>query len=632
MKQLSTTYATMFAMVFALASACDAVDGARTDELVSDASTRAIVANSTPFYGYWYADSPGDGSGIHYNEVADFSSILHLNVGSFPTYASDGTVLRPWDTLDFSALIAHIDDVQASRPMLRLVIDISGLFCNYDNSGNRWSNNLMTLKNALGARALSIRAIYVFDEPDLSKVGGCAFHPDPWTSSELDTAIGAVEAAFSETIPTMATYSYNDPTTYVPIAAKLDIVAIDSYPTSLGRSAFDSNFVNNIYRLKRQQREQGLNQPIVIVGRSFDNGMDPTRLQWWYHELWRDDPQVLGLWWFRYTDASQIATLTSIHEQVWNSVLGRNRLANSGFEQMSIGWNVSGSPSIVDTRLQSKNAIVNPGFESAPAPSDWVQFGAPSSARSTIAHTGNYAAMSAGQGAGFVQTITCMQLFGTTTCPEVELVLRQWMRGVSGGEIGRLQINWYSNQGPPQPSIMIPRLDTTYREFTMHAMIPSNVTRLEVYVSSHSDLDRILVDDMHLSTAEDDLFVHGDARSAAVTASKVFYQRVPVNQGEHCTLWQFVRRGRNAGTTAQTSRLQVNWLNSAGTTIGTSLPPACDGNASCVGTISLPADNTYTQGRLELIVPTSAKFAEVYASSNQSNGEMLIDDMTFVCH
>jgi hypothetical protein len=149
----------------------------------------------------------------------------------------------------------------------------------------------------------------------------------------------------------------------------------------------------------------------------------------------------------------------------------------------------------------------------------------------------------------------------------------------------------------------------------------------------------VLIDDVHLSDLTDDQFLHGGARAAEVSAASPFYQRVTVTPGWHCTLWQFMRRGRGVGgrTPASQGRMQVNWLDAGGHTIGTSLPPSCLGNTSpadgggntCIGTKTLT--NVYEQARLELIVPSGAALAEVFAATNEPNGWMLIDDMTFVC-
>ena len=108
------------------------------------------------------------------------------------------------------------------------------------------------------------------------------------------------------------------------------------------------------------------------------------------------------------------------------------------------------------------NLLVNPGFESTTT--GWSIFGSATTVTG-VAHSGVRAAKVDGRGAVLNQRI---KVFGGQN-----YLLRQQLRGQYGGEIARVQVNWYDSLGNfLGVNWLKPQLTTSYQEFRLVATAP----------------------------------------------------------------------------------------------------------------------------------------------------------------
>ena len=518
---------------------------------------------------YWYAESDWFGKYMNEDPVSKFTNLIYLNVASF----SGG-----WSNLsNFRNAV-----IKAKENGLQVIACLSSLFFDYPSS--QWSSKLDLYINAISGYEYVIFANYL-DEPDIHG----------WSSAQVQAAVQVIKnkSALAD-MPVMITYVFSSEQT---VPSNVDIVGIDPYPTSSDRYNFEKTTFERLSKCRA-----ATSKPIFFIGKAFDKHFNPTGTEYWYYEVAREDPQIIGLGWFMYADypnnwegARSYPAMTDAHEHIATLIFEENILANPGFESGANSWFTFGSGSIVD---RGTDMVTNGGFESGE--SNWSKYGSPSVV--STAHSGTKAAK-VDVGNGYIQqaSVTAGHTYQ----------LRQWMRGVGGGEYGRTQINWRTSANQfISADVFVLRMNTTYTEYTMTVTAPAGAARANIYVSGANSGQWIYVDDIRLLPSYSN--VDGGLKAAKGNISNGYVQQVSIeaNKGYRLAQWM---RGVSGG---EVGRVQVNWYTSNWSFISTNIL-----------TVSLTTGWVHKQENVT--APSGAAWAEIYVTSNSGGHWIIVDNLTF---
>lgn len=125
------------------------------------------------------------------------------------------------------------------------------------------------------------------------------------------------------------------------------------------------------------------------------------------------------------------------------------------------------------------------------------------------------------------------------------------------------------------------------------------------------------------STGANYTIYSGDKAGVNVTAKHYFYQDVRVNGSKNYTLSQWMRANNQGNITPIIGRLHVNWLDSNGNFISSTV------NLTNSNTRPVISNSTWQRYNITVVSPSNAYTARVFADSDANESWVSIDNMQF---
>jgi len=278
------------------------------DEIKIYNKTLNLTADHLKYYGYYHVHDPC--FGLHMQDVASYTNIVHL-----------------WKA-------EYVND--AAKFGMKSVLEL--LFTSDENT---WDSRFSEVKDKLveDGSLDDVLAIFIVDEPSPNK---------GWTNDLLERAVVRAKEYFPNKI-TMINF---DPISGLVPPDNLDWIAVDAYfhptdVTSNGGCTQKDQYNTRINEQLPWARSFG--KPVILIGQSFHFHYEPINLmpsncqQNWYYKTAKSVPEIIGLIWFMYGDATPgpgcgkeviIGTnnypdIISFHKEIGKEILCSNTWENN---------------------------------------------------------------------------------------------------------------------------------------------------------------------------------------------------------------------------------------------------------------------------------------------------------------